>query len=345
MGKVRLRIVIWSGPKGAWGKPFLGPADPTQRLQRLTQVVGEARDQWLDKEVPSEPPVLKMFVAPESLLVKSDDERAFAFDELKWENARFPEAFAALSQGLLLLPGTAIWKKPLVKGEQTRENHQKTQEQDTQRIPAYHERQMSHQGAQGLSANTQQYRANLSSAIFTKKLSTVHGQWQESDGARAVQIVRNVAYVYREGKRLLKYYKQGEDKLGKKTRELKDKDKQSHTDIKFIPGHKEGGFAVDVAGAGTLRCGLEICVDHAGGQLKFSESGKDVDLQFLLSDQIRVRKDRLTMRDGGYLVHASTINADDHSGLYDHQGNRALPELNVKLVDSELLCYKRELTV
>ncbi len=345
MGKVRLRIVIWSGPKGAWGKPFLGAADPAYRLQRLTQVVGEARDQWLDKDVPSEPPVLKMFVAPESLLVKSDDERAFALDELKWEQAPFPAVFTSLSQGLLLLPGTAIWKKPFVKGEQTRENYQQAHEKYAQKMPEYHERQMRFEGAQGLSENTQKYRANLSSDIFKKKLSTVDGQWQETDGARAVQIVRNVAYVYREGKRLLKYYKQGEDKLGKKTRELKDKDKQAHTDIKFIPGHKEGGFSVDVAGAGTLRCGLEICVDHASGHLKFSESGKDVHLQFLLSDQIRVRKDRLTMRDGGYLVHASTINAADHSGLYDHAGNRAEPELNVKLVDSELLCYERELTV
>lgn len=348
MGKIQLRIAIWSGQKSAWGKTFLGSATADNRLKRLAEVVGFARTQWLDVGDSSGLPVLKIFVAPESTLTKSEEERAFAFSELQWKNARFTDAFVDLSQGLLLIPGTAIWKKPLVKETpSTVESLEPVKLKHEGLLKEYHQRQLSYYKEKGYSESGQRDTANLGLRRLQKKLTTIQGRWSPS--STNIYIARNVAYVYLDGKKLLKYYKQSEDKLNGKTQEVHAKDKDAHTDIKFIPGHQEGSFDVNLEEIGTLHCGLEICVDHTGGQLKFSEGGKNVHLQFLLSDVSYLNKNSLSVRPGGYLVHACTAASLDTergvSGLYDDKGTWINTAEWHTMVDSELLCYSVELTV
>ena len=89
MSKILLRVAIWGGKKPS-GNLFDGQKpNLSQRVAELEDVVSKARE-WLDavEGTGGETlPVLKIFVAPEYLLVKSstalEDERAVSFDDFK----------------------------------------------------------------------------------------------------------------------------------------------------------------------------------------------------------------------------------------------------------------------
>ena len=65
-----------------------------------------------------------------------------------------------------------------------------------------------------------------------------------------------------------------------------------------------------------IRCGVEICADHYAGQLKHSATGGGVHLHFLLSDFSYTYANSVAVREGGYIIHASTARSE--SGVYTH---------------------------
>jgi hypothetical protein len=335
MGKILLRVAIWGG-KNPSGNLFDGQKlDLSQRVAALEDVVSKARE-WLDvmEGIGGETlPELRIFVAPEYLLIKSstalEDERAVSFDDFKLlqEESRLEK----LSKGLLLIPGTVVWKKPALRdggsegGGSAPDRLEKLKEQSDryeERIKAYYKNR----------SGSVTFVATGEIESFEKKL----GKLDKVDRSRAY-IARNAAYVYYDGKLLLKYYKQSEYR-GKKTLELSSADRKLHPkEIKFIRGYKEGLFKVELSKETIVRCGVEICADHPGQELKYSSTDGPLNLHFILSDQTANQKNSVAVGPGGYVVHAST--SSDSSGLFNHALEKAEEAHIQDLKYGRLYCY------
>ena len=349
MPKLRLKIAIWSGPASSWGQTFLGDKSIDQRFARLTEVLDKARADWLDTSLGIEnpdTPVLKIFVAPESTLIRSGNARAFDFDELRLEGEHFTKKFETLSRGLLLVPGTAVWKKPATP-ERMMKLEQRAEGAFRERTTEFYQHKWPDSPG-----SVHQDKAKTDVDAFQKKLVPLHAQ------PDTAFIGRSVSYIYHDGERRLKYYKQGEDKKGGNTTEIRDADKKMHrgappsegkkglAGIKFIPGHQDGRFTVELGGGRVVRCGVEVCVDHVQQQLKFSRDGQNLHLHFLVSDTTYLNKDYVAAEAGGYVVHACTnyaLGDRGVSGLYDHAAKLIPANKEEKMLDSLLLYYARDL--
>lgn len=313
MPQVKLKIAIWTNDK--FSPLFDSYATLEKRVELLKTAVARARE-WLD--APSEEGALKIFIAPEYLLVdskvvdpKCDRARAVSFEDFQAycqedkEQKIYEGVLPELSRGLLLIPGTVLLKKPLQPGRDFK-------------LGEYDARFKSFQGADAsLSESQREQRAGQQMTDLKRKIGHLQGEGEEG---RDAQVVRNIALVFFDGELLFKYKKQAEYKYGKKTRELSRGDKLQHTSIKFLPGRKEGVFALPVGG-GSVTCGIEICMDHNAGQLLQGERSQDVQLQFIVSDYVRNEKKHAAVKPGGYIIHAST--AKDMSGVFDHDFNSA----------------------
>ncbi|WP_434385742.1 hypothetical protein [Melittangium boletus] len=314
MAQVQLRIALWHGEAPLSAPKHLLEGDFDTRLGAVKTALKVAREQWLDAGSGGSLPVLKIFVGPEGVLVKSDDEAAIGHDQFKLEAAGLKEA----SEGLLFIPGTVIWKKPAVKT--SGEVPVNRLDGIESKLKRYHQRGLDFSGKKNLSYSPQTHTLVGDARVseVTKKLTKLRADWTHGEN---VFIVRNVAYAYYEKTQLLKYYKQAEYKLnrGRKTGEFTQKDKEQSKAIKFIPGHEEGVFTVPLTEDARIRCGVEICADHYDGQLKHSATGGGVDLHFLLSDFSYTYANSVAVREGGYIIHASTARSE--SGVYTHDLN------------------------
>lgn len=333
MGQVQLRIALWHGTASGLAPKHLLAGDFQSRLREVKSALEQARAQWLDTGAPSE---LKIFVGPEGLLAKSDDECAVAYDDFKLEASGLKD----LSQGLLFIPGTVIWKKPALKPSSETNRLDKLQGQ----LEHYQERGRSYSQLRypSYSDSTHEKEAQSLSAKVDNKLKKLREDW---NGGENVFIVRNVAYAYYNRDRLLKYYKQVEYKPGggKTSGEISSQEKQQSHAIKFIPGHEEGVFEVPLASDERVRCGMEICADHYNGQLKNSAQGRNVHLHFILSDYVYNNNQAFSARSGGYIVHASTVKSQ--SGLFAHDGKELTPVQSIELAVGMLRCYSVPLDV
>ncbi|MFE8596303.1 carbon-nitrogen hydrolase family protein [Archangium violaceum] len=157
---------------------------------------------------------------------------------------------------------------------------------------------------------------------------------------RDIQIVRNVALVFFDGELLFKYKKREEYKSGKQTGEFSPGDKKEHSAIKFFPGHRDGVFPLKLGGT-SITCGIEICMDHNVGELRYTESAKNLHLHFIVSDHVTNKPEHSAVKEGGYVVHASTD--VDMVGVFDHSFNSAGTRLSVKLEHGSLTYHQQVL--
>lgn len=346
MGHVQLRIALWHGTATPSKPMHLLSGDFQHRLKEVKSALEEARKQWLDGSA-SSPSVLKIFVGPEGLLAKADDEYAIAYDDFKLESS----GLSKLSEGLLFIPGTVIWKKPAIKtsGEESSSSNRLDKIQGQLELYRKRGQTFSENASPHFSSHSHEKAGAARAQTVSKKLDKLREGWDGGkegwDGGKDVFIVRNAAYAYYNQVRLLKYYKQVEYKpdYKKKTGEVSPLEKQQSRAIKFIPGHEDGVFQVPLAPETNIRCGVEICADHYKGQLKNSTQGKNVHLHFILSDYIYNYQQCVAAQPGGYIIHASTVHSQ--SGLFTHDSKPIDPVKSADLAVGKLECYAVTLEV
>jgi predicted amidohydrolase len=116
-------------------------------------------------------------------------------------------------------------------------------------------------------------------------------------------MARNTAYVLLNAVVLCKYNKQGDfhEVLGEKNSTV------------YIPGKLDGRFQLTLKESDQKRkrnrmdFGIEVCLDHAFGTTanEIGHLGK-VDVHIISSAQVANNEKNVAVRDGGYLVHASS---------------------------------------
>ncbi|HZH75176.1 MAG TPA: hypothetical protein VEY88_04025 [Archangium sp.] len=344
MNELQLRVAIWGGQTPSGNMFGSGKLDLTQRITELETVLLKAR-KWLDVTGGGTLPVLKIFVAPEYLLIKSstnqEEEKAVSFDDFKLSTAE--GKLRQLSQGLLFIPGTVVWKKPALKYPEPNNGGIPIDRVEKLKSKAHRYNTRLENYDLKMSGRVT-YGAEQDMETFKNRL----GKIEKFDRSNAY-IARNAAYVYYDGDMVLKYYKQSEYR-GKKfngkglSYELGNKDRQLHPKgIKFVPGYKEGVFQVEVQSGLFVHCGVEICADHSGQQLKHSITRKALHLHFILSDQVSNLERSVAVEPGGYVVHASTSSSS--SGVFDHTLKK-LPEASTEDVKyGRLTCYTQTLAL
>jgi len=107
--------------------------------------------------------------------------------------------------------------------------------------------------------------------------------------------VRNTVYVLHNGAQLLEYDKRHD------CGELQTFEKIGTGGMyAFRPGVTQGTF--NIAG---LNCGVETCVDHDSGQLARKDKLTSLDLQFVLSNTVLIRRTSIAVHGRGYVVHCN----------------------------------------
>ncbi len=101
---------------------------------------------------------------------------------------------------------------------------------------------------------------------------------------------------------------------------------------------KDGIFPLKLGGT-TFSCGIEICMDHNVGALRYSESATDLQLHFIVSDHVTNKPEHVAVKEGGYVVHASTD--VDVSGVFDHKFNSVDTLPPVKLQHGSLTYHQQ----
>jgi hypothetical protein len=101
---------------------------------------------------------------------------------------------------------------------------------------------------------------------------------------------RNTAYVLYNGNIKLKYHKKGDYH-----------EVTQGSDTVHIPGHLDGRFSID----GKVNCSIEVCLDHVFGTSSLTkEHYGESDVHIVASAQVKLNKDSIPIKSGGYLVHA-----------------------------------------
>lgn len=112
------------------------------------------------------------------------------------------------------------------------------------------------------------------------------------------KMTKNSVYIYLNGERLHKY---------KKTRHFKEEDNRDEQF--FVPGDPiKSKFTFNVIDHYQIKpitMGIEVCFDHNQGMGK-STWQEGVDLQIIMSDAVPSSLDNFKIKDGGYVIHAST---------------------------------------
>jgi hypothetical protein len=224
-------------------------------------------------------------------------------------------------KGMLLVPGTIAWRKPLersgshvyhMRGNHPQWGYLKTESRYDKAMLSvrnYMERQKTTEAWKTWTADPldRPVSGPLSSGRVApttqQKLNALHQAKYKYLGPdeAPTYIARNTAYVLLDGDVLFKYHKQGdfhEVLVGK--------------DTVHIPGKLDGRFSVLPTSPAqrTIDFGLEICLDHAGGAVERDIKNMGlVDVHIITSAKLPTREANVATRSPGYLVHASSSKA------------------------------------
>jgi hypothetical protein len=236
---------------------------------------------------------LHLFVAPEYLFAKSAPRPYI--NEMDKEIVRAcSTALASSNSKLILIPGTVLWAKSMIRPEGRKFRRGTEEEKTTPRDFSKH-RKPTDFGLRFAPQSAQRQYQKYRNQVFS-----VIDQWTLGGPSPERHMARNTAFVCM-GDQVVTQHKRFEN-IG--LYGLEEPDNQSDwTDLIFVPGTsapiplKEG-----------LRLGLEICAEHAcKPALMFSGGG--LDFHVLISASIEVNPAAVAAKRGGYVIHADSSGA------------------------------------
>jgi predicted amidohydrolase len=125
---------------------------------------------------------------------------------------------------------------------------------------------------------------------------------------KSTYLAHNTAYAFYNGQQVFKYRKMLD------CAELNTRDKEVKKVVVFAKGDRVGLFDFDKAGP-TVKIGMEICADHAGGQLS-KHGASNLDLQIILAASTSMKTNYTVVKDGGcvFLCNAADENFANGTG-------------------------------
>lgn len=119
-------------------------------------------------------------------------------------------------------------------------------------------------------------------------------------------LIKNRAYIFLDGKKIFSF--------GKKTN-IGDFNKDTERGI-FVPGKKASITQTD-----GLKIGFEICYDHDQGILKgLMGTAANLDLQIICSADVPNTTNNFVVKEGGYVLHASSFH--DYSQVHQRPSKK-----------------------
>ena len=230
-----------------------------ERFRVLEEQVDDAARAFAARPPRAGERVVDVFVAPEYLFARSDVQH-FNDEATKDRVCALLEALSARHPTMLLVPGTIAWLQPGLRSNFLAQWF------------------LADRGKRALSAR-KTARGLVDSE--TKGLKDAR-----KDGA-AYWLGRNTAYIYRGGKRLLKYDKRHDGS------EVSGADGAR---VYFAPGEIDSYFAAD----GLEFC-LQICAEHG------SLPSRAADVQIVIASSHPLREKQGHVRLNGFLLHADAI--------------------------------------
>jgi hypothetical protein len=196
-----------------------------------------------------------------------------------------------------------------------------------------HDRPMRTRAISDAELSTIQQKDPAAFALMVQTASAI-AEWALGDGAASarktlsilalqgwtdanISMMSNMTYALLNGRVVFCYSKQGNFH-----------EEQGDVGLVFVPGGRSG-----VAEIEGLNFGLEICLDHNMGILSRQlRQGKTLDVQIILSDFVYNNPGAVVVRDGGYVVHASTH--PEQAGVWQKNGTQLVkaPSLGTEKV-------------
>lgn len=341
MPTLELRVAVWTvdtftGHEFA-SSVFTMSTTLEQRLGLLREAVEAAWKGFRGPGNSTGPPYLNVFLGPEYLFVKAPDARVLTMGEADSIEC----AIRDLSKGVLLIPGTVVWKKPLDReADQYGSESARGARALKRRQEGYYTRPRIEKALSSVDANLQarlqidkKEKAGLWADTILKDAQTTASALK---APAPPAIVRNTAYGYLDGQRVLKYHKRAN------FTEVLSKDSSGEQQAVFIPGAADGYFEVTVEGM-TVPCGIEICLDHGTGYLSNASLGKTPLLHFITSAFTPHFNHHVRVASNGYVVHASS--RADVSGVFTPAFDRIPAAQEISAAAGTVSCYALPLEV
>jgi len=350
MRNVYLRVTLWSLDTairpGKGTTPF-HDLSPEARYAALAEMVEKAyrRDEsnrlW-DEYEGDRPVVASLFVAPEYFFAASSTLHAMS-ETKKNEVIGALKALSGQYEKLILVPGTIAWRKRLLRTDdewyrRDRKTRQRTSVLKTEsREERFYRRVNENLSKQHLMVD--QYvekhhgldnpwvdlrRHQRVTEIEDERIRTVNQMWVGARTPENCFIARNTLYAFHGGNEIARYQKRINYE------EVFDYESQNERVI-FEPGGGPDGHG-DRFELDDVTFGIEICADHQGGYLR--HSGVVPDVHILVSASVFVVPRYVTVREGSFLVHASSD--PDVTGVWNHQGERITLETPQSVTHGEL---------
>jgi hypothetical protein len=161
----------------------------------------------------------------------------------------------------------------------------------------------------------------------------------------AAVIMRNTMYVMLNGKKAYKYDKHanyGECAVGLLNDEWRIENPIHPANVVFRPGIGSGTTVIE-----GIRFGFEVCMDHGLGTLSsLYRPGRDLpDIHVIVSDYVDFDDNNAVVRNGGYVIHAST-HPDENAVFQKNPGKTAAPSLgSAKVGGTDLRFWEIDIAV
>lgn len=237
--------------------------------------------------------ISSIFIAPEFLFTSPTELKAktTAITHLRrdWVLGKL-EGYAAKDPGMLMMPGTIVFKQPL-----DDDKRQKAIVNLSNAIKPFsaHAPKKALKPHESFEAHAKDMTAD---DYYRSQIVELESWEKKKVNSSAVTmehsfLIKNRTYVFYGGKRVFSY--------GKKSN-MNDYFDDTEKGI-YIPGKKAG-----ITTIGGLKIGIEICLDHSVGMLKQHMAATDLDLQLICSAEVPNMNGSCATRRGGYMLHAST---------------------------------------
>lgn len=208
--------------------------------------------------------------------------------------------------GLIIVPGTVAWQKPLLRPADKR-IHTKGHNAGQEKLISRNVKAMFAVTSYATQHNAGRMDVSLSGDLYIDQdisVAAIKGHQKidvlrrhlRSAGQEDLQMARNTAYVFYDGALLLKYNKHADFH-----------EVLNSANVVYIPGAHPGVFYVRTEGQEIIKFGIEVCLDHAVGVLETTVlGGGRVDVHIVVSAWVDPNRYSRTVKPGGCMIHASS---------------------------------------
>lgn len=311
-------------------------ADVNQRIEWLAKALKALNDRVSREKFPKAQTVRGIFLAPEYFLAHKKKKSG---DATQWDAERTISAvqrdscvqrICKLSKNypnILIIPGSIAWKKTFERDARDK----KTTDRRLRGI-GHIEHYINLDNNYHIGGTTARkldidgtitYRPSMAAKkeIVRGNSFTENVKGKIFHTEKMIKYyMRNTAYVFHNGNIIYKYHKLGDFFESINT-----------SDTVFIPSQRSPIVSIQVTASQKMTFGFEICLDHNLGTLNAiskDTGAAPLDFHTICSASVENEINNMCMRDGGYMLHASS--EQQSTAIYERVGSDKRPVLTIE---------------